>query len=443
MSLGPLKAQSSSHSPVEAKSSAVDTKGVRHQMSEYGEGRAPWDADRIKFIRPDYPSDLRAGHIEGTGLFRIALDVNTGSVANVTVLKSTGSPGLDVSAVRAIREWRWRPQRWKEIDMPVTFKMRARQAHGGSENDLAGRATAFYRKGANDQAITSLDELIRQQPTPGAYITRGSAYQQKGEADKALSDFNQAIRLDPKSARAYCDRGILEADLLQQPNKALADYDEAIRLAPNFERAYINRGVHLLEQHDYERAISDFSRAIQLTSNEPRTRAYRAYAYAKLGQRDRALADATAGTRLSLEEMPLMRAEDLEVRAGAYRILGQQELALRDFREAVRVMPKGSKANGMLAWFLATCPEERFRNGGDAVSAAKKACDLRHWKGSECYDTLAVAYAEAGDFDQAIKYEKQALNDSSLAPKEREERQKRLALFEERKPFREDLTAQH
>jgi tetratricopeptide (TPR) repeat protein len=272
-----------------------------------------------------------------------------------------------------------------------------------------------------------------------AYITRGSAYQQKGEAHKALADFDQAIRLDSKSARAFCDRGILEDDLLQQPNKALADYDEAIRLAPNFQRALINRGVHFLDQHDYERAVHDFTRTIQLTSDESSTRAYRAYAYAKLGQRAHALADANAGTKLSLGEMPLIRAEDLEVRAGAYRILGQQELALRDFREAVRVMPKGSKPNSMLAWFLATCPEERFRNGADAVSAAKKACDLRHWKGSECYDTLAVAYAEAGDFDQAINYEKQSLNDSSLAPKERAEHEKRVALFEQRKPFRDEF----
>jgi hypothetical protein len=58
-----------------------------------------------------------------------------------------------------------------------------------------------------------------------------------------------------------------------------------------------------------------------------------------------------------------------------------------------------------------------------------------------CHDTLAVAYAEAGAFDEAIKYEKQALNDPSLASMERDEREKRLALFRQGKPFREDLSA--
>jgi tetratricopeptide (TPR) repeat protein len=231
----------------------------------------------------------------------------------------------------------------------------------------------------------------------------------------------------------------LEDVLRQQPDKALADYNEAIRLAPNFQRAYINRGVHFLEQHDYERAVNDFTRAIQLTPDEPSTRAYRAYAYAKLGQRSPAHADAAAATTLRPAEMPLTKTEDLMVRAGAYRILGQGELALRDFQEAVRVMPKDSRPNSMLAWLLATCPDSRFRNGAEGVSAAKKACELSQWQRSSCIDTLAAAYAEAGDFEQAVKYEKQSLTDSSLAPKERQEREKRLALFQRRTPFRDEF----
>ena len=64
---------------------------------------------------------------------------------------------------------------------------------------------------------------------------------------------------------------------------------------------------------------------------------------------------------------------------------------------------------------------------------------MSQWNSVGCYDTLAVAYAEAGDFDQAVKYEKQSLKDSSLAPKEREEREKRLALFQQRKSFRDEF----
>ena len=439
MSLERLKAQSPAHSLPQPQSSAVDAKGVRHRLTDYGEGRAPWVTDMVKFVRPDYPSEYRARHIEGTGLFRITLDVNTGSVANVTVLKSTGFSGLDDSATRAIRLWRWRPRTWKEVDMPVTFTMQPHQLFGGSVRALEVRGVAYYRKGDNDNAIKIFDEAIRQQPTfVSAYLDRGAAYQSKGERDQALADFNRAMRLDPKNARAYCDRADLEDDLLRQPDKALTDYNQAIRLAPDFQRAYFNRGAFFFGQHDYERAIADYSRAIQLMPNDLGAYAYRACAYAKQGDRTQAFADATAAIKLKPAEMPLWRVTDLHLRAKAYKIIGQPELALRDLREAVRLMPKDPTVNNSLAWFLATCPEERFRTGTEAVSAATKACELSQWERSGCVDTLATAYAEAGDFDKATKYEKQSI-DASLSPKEREEREKRLALFQQRKPFRDEL----
>jgi hypothetical protein len=62
---------------------------------------------------------------------------------------------------------------------------------------------------------------------------------------------------------------------------------------------------------------------------------------------------------------------------------------------------------------------------------------MSRWKRSDCIDALAAAYAEAGDFEHAIKYEKQALNNASWTPKEREELEKRLTLFEQRKAFRD------
>jgi TonB family protein len=262
----------------------VDANEVRHLVSDYGEGRAPWDVDMLKFVRPDYPAEYRAQHIEGTGLFRITLDVKTGSVTNVTVLKSTGSPGLDACAGRAIRQWHWRPQRWREVDMPVTFTMRPRGHHGGPAGEVTARGTTQYRKGEMNDAIKTLDEAFQQQPTSAeGYIMRGSAYQFKGERDKALSDFNQAIRIDPKSARAYCDRAVLREQLFREADKALADYDEAIRLAPNFQRAYFNRGIYFLERYNYDRAIADFTRAIELVPSDLTAYAPRAYAFAKQG----------------------------------------------------------------------------------------------------------------------------------------------------------------
>jgi len=317
--------------------------------------------------------------------------------------------------------------------------MRSSRRYSSSAREVAARATSSYLKGDNASAIKGFDEAIRLDPSlVEVYIMRGSTYHAEGDFSKALADFGEAIRLDPKSARAYCDRAILENEV-SQPEKALADYNQAIRLAPNFHRAYFNRGAYFREGHNYDRAIADFNRAIELMPNDVNAYGQRANAYAGQGDRFHATADANVAIKLQPRDFYLWRATDLRLRAEAYRILGRGDLALRDFREAVRVAPKSPGAHDELAWFLATFPKAQFRNGTEAVSAAEKSCELSQWKRSAHMDTLAVAYAEAGDFDQAIKYENQALSDSSVAPKEKHERQKRLGLFQQRKPFRDEF----
>jgi Flp pilus assembly protein TadD len=61
-----------------------------------------------------------------------------------------------------------------------------------------------------------------------------------------------------------------------------------------------------------------------------------------------------------------------------------------------------------LAWTLATLREAKFRNGPEAVRLAEEAVTLT--KGDPgMMDTLAAAYAEAGQFADAIKTAESAL----------------------------------
>ena len=70
------------------------------------------------------------------------------------------------------------------------------------------------------------------------------------------------------------------------------------------------------------------------------------------------------------------------------------------------------------------------------MEAATKACELTGWKNPECFDTLAAAYAEAGDFDGC------RVGNASLAihaPDGMAHRRflERLALYRLRQPFRQ------
>lgn len=64
---------------------------------------------------------------------------------------------------------------------------------------------------------------------------------------------------------------------------------------------------------------------------------------------------------------------------------------------------------------------------------------MSHWEDSGYVDTLAAAYAEVGNFEQATKYEQQSRNDASLAPKRRKEWEERLQFYQLRKPYRDRL----
>ena len=103
--------------------SAIDAQGVRHAARDYSGRPVPWRGDITKSVAPEYSYEDRTRHHEGSGLFRLTLDLKTGFVTDVLMIRSTGFKGLDASGVKSLRQWRWRPGTWRQIDIPLTFTM--------------------------------------------------------------------------------------------------------------------------------------------------------------------------------------------------------------------------------------------------------------------------------------------------------------------------------
>ncbi len=89
------------------------------------------------------------------------------------------------------------------------------------------------------------------------------------------------------------------------------------------------------------------------------------------------------------------------------------------------------------AWRRATSAEKKNRNGKEAIETATKACEATDWKEWGIIDTLAAAYAENGDFDQAVKFQRWILDMIEPTDQYHGKAKQRLELYEQHKPYRE------
>jgi tetratricopeptide (TPR) repeat protein len=113
------------------------------------------------------------------------------------------------------------------------------------------------------------------------------------------------------------------------------------------------------------------------------------------------------------------------------------EDARRALDGAIHIDPSDTTSMNDLAWLLATAPEPRVRNPHRAVALAKKCCGMSRWTNAYSIDTLAAAYASAGDFGQAVHYQQlamQALNKSERAD-QLAGMQDRLKLYSNHQPY--------
>jgi tetratricopeptide (TPR) repeat protein len=250
-----------------------------------------------------------------------------------------------------------------------------------------------------DGAIEYFTRKIDEYPTTAKWrYARAVAWTNKGELDIAIADYNELLRLR-QSPAFYHVRGICYHSKGDY-DKAIGDFNEAIRLDPTSARYYNSRAETRYEQGEYDRAISDCQQAIRLAPNM-------ASAYTNRGR--------------------------------AYEATGDIGLTVADYEKAIALDPNYDLAYMHYAWLLATATEARHRDGERAVKYAERACKLTNWEDPYCLGTLGAAYAEAGNFEEAVKWEEKA---QALYPPEMKEKWAFLLdLYKEQKPYRQGMGA--
>ena len=271
---------------------------------------------------------------------------------------------------------------------------------GGFEDAEAGFEA--QKRGDYDKAIVLFTKAIESgelsvKQLAIIYGGRGNVWCDKGDYDKAISDYTKAIEINPKNALAYNNRGYAWHDKGDY-DKAIADYTKAIEINPKNALAYNNRGNAWYDKGDYDKAISDYTKAIEINPQYANAYYNRGYVWGDKGKYDKAISDYT---------------------------------------KVIEINPKHVSAYNGLAWLMATCPDDRYRDGKQAVVLAEKAVKLDET--TSRLDTLAAAYAEAGRFQDAIKTQERAITrlKQEGGAEDLPEYEEHLASYKAGKPWRE------
>lgn len=153
------------------------------------------------------------------------------------------------------------------------------------------------------------------------------------------------------------------------------------------------------------------------------------------------LAHATGDLDLALKEFTAAIEANPEgfeahlTRGVVHQQRGDWQAAMDDYQRAQEIDAGEYTSWNNIATLLAACPDDSMRDGSKAVAYAQRACENTEWEEPATWHSLAVAYAELGDWPAATDIFQDQLGKVGDGPMAAEFREL-LDLFKQEKPYR-------
>ncbi len=292
---------------------------------------------------------------------------------------------------------------------------------------LAGNALA--RAGRFADAVVRYDRLIELEPewAPAVLEKRATALVNLGRGEEAIADFERAVAAAPDE-RTLRLRFAEALDYLGRPERAARERASAGGLAASdAERAAASAGAarRLAREGDFEAAIRGFRDALDLQPGDLGTR----FALASVLGHAQRFAEASAEFERVITQAPRHDGAR-RGQIGALVMSGRYGEARVKLQEALKTFPRHAGFALVQVRLLSTAPDAAVRDGELAIRIAER---LRAESGDLAVrQALALAYAAAGRFPEAIELQAEVLAEDEAAGNQAFVRlgRARLAAFE-------------
>jgi len=236
-----------------------------------------------------------------------------------------------------------------------------------------------------------------------AHTNLGLVLLQKGKIDDGIAHYRSALQMQPNSWDAEYNLGTA---LVRkgQVDEAIRHCERAVGMRPTDPDAQVSLGDALLRKGRIDDAIDHYQKAMMARPDHFLSRYGLCQALLEKGELDSAIQVCRSALVLWPSD-----ADCHTTLAIALEENGNPAEATQHYQKALELAPRSIPTLTNLAWLLATSPDASLRNGPKAVELAGQADRLVGGTNTLVLRTLAAAYAENGEFANAVRTARSAM----------------------------------